>query len=33
MPSDLRKVLAENLTFHLKHYQPEPLNAVQREFH
>lgn len=33
MPSDLRKVLAENLTFHLKHYKPEPLNAVQREFH
>jgi acetyl-CoA carboxylase carboxyltransferase component len=32
MPSDLRKVLTENLTFHLNHYQPEPLNAVQREF-
>jgi len=32
MPSDLRKVLAENLSFHLGHYQPEPLNAVQREF-
>ncbi|MDB6062270.1 MAG: acetyl-CoA carboxylase carboxyltransferase subunit [Verrucomicrobiaceae bacterium] len=31
--SDLRKVLAKNLTFHLKHYTPEPLNAVQREFH
>jgi len=33
MPSDLRKVLAENLTFHLKRYKPQPLNAVQREFH
>jgi len=32
MPSDLRKVLTENLAFHLKHYQPEPLNSVQREF-
>jgi len=33
MPSELRTVLAENLRFHLEHYQPEPLNAVQREFH
>lgn len=32
MPSDLRKVLTENLAFHLGHYQPEPLNCVQREF-
>jgi acetyl-CoA carboxylase carboxyltransferase component len=32
MPSDLRKVLAENMAFHLEHYQAEPLNAVQREF-
>jgi acetyl-CoA carboxylase carboxyltransferase component len=32
MPSDLREVLTENLRFHLNHYQPEPLNAVQREF-
>jgi len=32
MPSDLRKVLTENLGFHLRHYQAEPLNAVQREF-
>ena len=32
MPSDLRKVLAENMAFHLEHYNPEPLNAVQREF-
>jgi len=33
MPSDLRKVLAENMEFHLRHYQPEPLSGVQREFH
>ena len=32
MPSDLRKVLGENMAFHLDHYQAEPLNAVQREF-
>ena len=32
MPSDLRKVLAENMEFHLKHYTPEPFNSVQREF-
>jgi acetyl-CoA carboxylase carboxyltransferase component len=33
MPSDLRNVLCENMSFHLRHYTPEPLNAVQREFH
>jgi acetyl-CoA carboxylase carboxyltransferase component len=33
MPSDLRKVIGENMEFHLRHYKPEPLNAVQREFH
>jgi acetyl-CoA carboxylase carboxyltransferase component len=32
MPSELRRVVGENLTFHLRHYQAEPLNAVQREF-
>jgi acetyl-CoA carboxylase carboxyltransferase component len=32
MPSELRRVVGENLTFHLKHYKAEPLNAVQREF-
>lgn len=32
MPSDLRKVLAENMAFHLAHYTPEPLSGVQREF-
>ncbi len=33
MPSDLRKVLAENMQFHLRHYTPEPMQSVQREFH
>ena len=33
MPSDLRKVLAEHLVFHLDNYQPEPYTGVQREFH
>ena len=33
MPSDLRQVLTENLEFYLRHYQPEPLRGVQREFH
>lgn len=33
MPSDLRRVIGENLLFHLEHYQPEPLTSVQREFH
>lgn len=33
MPSDLRQVLGENMEFHLKNYQPEPLQSVQREFH
>jgi acetyl-CoA carboxylase carboxyltransferase component len=33
MPSDLRRVLGENMAFHLEQYTPEPLNDVQREFH
>jgi acetyl-CoA carboxylase carboxyltransferase component len=33
MPSDLRQVLAEHMDFCLRHYQPEPLASVQREFH
>ena len=33
MPSDLRKVLGENMAFHLQQYTAEPLTAVQREFH
>jgi acetyl-CoA carboxylase carboxyltransferase component len=33
MPTDLRKVLGENMNFFLRHYQPGPMQAVQREFH
>ncbi|MCB1688218.1 MAG: acetyl-CoA carboxylase carboxyltransferase subunit [Halioglobus sp.] len=33
MPSDLRQVLAENMAFYLRRYQPAPLQSVQREFH
>jgi acetyl-CoA carboxylase carboxyltransferase component len=33
MPSELRKVIAENMLFHLAHYKPEPFNGIQREFH
>jgi hypothetical protein len=33
MPSDLRKVLAENMAFHLRHYEPKPFAGIQREFH
>ena len=33
MPSDLRHVLAEHMDFCLRHYTPEPLTSVQREFH
>ncbi len=33
MPSDLRRVLTENMATHLKNYQPSPLTSVQREFH
>jgi len=33
MPSDLRRVLAENMAFYLRRYRPEPLQSVQREFH
>jgi acetyl-CoA carboxylase carboxyltransferase component len=33
MPSDLRQVLAENMEFHLRHYKPEPMSGIQREFH
>ena len=32
MPSDLRKVLTENMNFHLEHYTAEPMSGVQREF-
>jgi len=33
MPTDLRKVLGENLNFLLRHYQASPMGGVQREFH
>jgi acetyl-CoA carboxylase carboxyltransferase component len=33
MPSELRQVLAENMAFYLRRYQPAPLQSVQREFH
>ena len=33
MPSDLRKVITENLLFHIRHYRAEPFAGVQREFH
>jgi len=33
MPSDLRHVLAEKMDFCLRHYEAEPLQGVQREFH
>jgi acetyl-CoA carboxylase carboxyltransferase component len=33
MPWELRRVLAEQMDFCLRHYTPEPLQSVQREFH
>jgi len=33
MPSELRQVLAENMAFYLRRYQPCPLQSIQREFH
>ncbi|TYO99199.1 acetyl-CoA carboxylase carboxyltransferase component [Geothermobacter ehrlichii] len=33
MPTDLRKVLGENLHFLLRHYKPSAWQDVQREFH
>jgi acetyl-CoA carboxylase carboxyltransferase component len=33
MPSDLRHVLAENMAFHLRHYEPAAMGGIQREFH
>jgi hypothetical protein len=33
MPTDLRKVLGENLNFFLRHYKPSAWQGVQREFH
>jgi acetyl-CoA carboxylase carboxyltransferase component len=33
MPTDLRRVLGENLHFLLRHYKPGPMAGPQREFH
>ncbi|AJE04479.1 acyl-CoA carboxylase subunit beta [Geobacter pickeringii] len=33
MPTDLRKVLGENMNFFLRHYKASPMQSVQREFH
>ena len=33
MPSELRQVLAEHMDFCLRHYEPTPMQSVQREFH
>jgi acetyl-CoA carboxylase carboxyltransferase component len=33
MPTDLRKVLGENMDFLLRHYKPSPMSGPQREFH
>jgi hypothetical protein len=33
MPTDLRKVLGENMNFFLRHYKAGPLQAVHREFY
>jgi acetyl-CoA carboxylase carboxyltransferase component len=33
MPTDLRKVLGENLNFFLRHYNASPMAGIQREFH
>ena len=33
MPTDLRKVLGENLNFFLRHYKASVWQGVQREFH
>ncbi len=33
MPTDLRKVLGENMDFLIRHYSPSPMGGVQREFH
>jgi acetyl-CoA carboxylase carboxyltransferase component len=33
MPTDLRKVLGENMQFLLRHYKASPMGGPQREFH
>src|SRR5512145_866176 len=33
MPTDLRQVLGENISFLMRHYKPGPMTGPQREFH
>ena len=33
MPSQLRRVLAEQTDFHMQHYKAGPMSGIQREFH
>ena len=33
MPADLRQVVARQMAFCLRHYQPGPMQSAQREFH
>lgn len=33
MPSDLRKVLSQQVDFHMSHYEPSAMQGIQREFH
>ena len=33
MPSDLRALLSQQVDFHMAHYQAQPLQGIQREFH
>jgi acetyl-CoA carboxylase carboxyltransferase component len=33
MPTDLRHTLSQNIAFLTRHYQPGPMQSVQREFH
>lgn len=33
MPSDLRKILSQQVDFHMRHYTPEAFDGIQREFH
>ena len=32
MPNQLRSALGRSLAFYLRHYQPGPMQSVQREF-
>ncbi len=33
MPKDLRRVLLEHMNLCLRHYEPSPMQSIQREFH